>query len=390
MVTGIFPPQIGGPATQVSHLCDVLQRHRIVSFVVTFGSRTIKEEYHGIKVYRQRLRYPGSLVGKVLRLILFTLRLIRILCLERPHVVHCHDAYPHSLIAGIVCRVLGIPTVVKFAGDMVWEKVNSRSVRAYSLESAYRFNPWFRLLAGIERWGLEQFNIIWAASKFRRDSLVNTLGVDPLKVRVIPNYVRLPSQPSFSASGCSESRPFYILSAGRFAAHKRLDKTLQALAALGREDVKLRLVGEGDSVEEQTVEDLIRELGLHDRVERLGKLPYNELISLMESSHVFLSTSEEEGFGIVFVEAMAAGLPVVAMRVGAVPEVVPDGKAGFLVEPGDVSQVVEKLKLLIDNPSLRESMGRYGRKHAHRFDLEEHWTTFRDLYREIINQQKKN
>jgi glycosyltransferase involved in cell wall biosynthesis len=271
---------------------------------------------------------------------------------------------------------------------MVWEKVNVRSVRARSVESAHRFNLRFRLLAGIQQWSVKRFDIVWAASEFRREELVNGLGVNPGKVRVIPNYIQLPPISSGHANRRSETGTLYILSAGRFAAHKRLDKTFQALAALGRDDVKLRLVGEGDSVEEQEVDGLIRELGLQDRVERLGKVPYNELIRLMQSSHVLLSTSEEEGFGVVFVEAMATGLPIVAMRLGAIPEVVPDQKAGFLVESGDIPQIVEKLKLILDDASLREAMSAFGQQYARRFDLEEHWTEFMDLYYEAVNKHQ--
>jgi len=384
MVSGIFPPDIGGPATQASALCDVLWKHGIASVVLTYGSRTGVETRGGIKVYRVRRHYPAGAAGELFRQLVFIRHLVRILRRERPQVVHCHDCHLHSLLAGLLARLLGVATVAKFTGDVVWEKANRRALRAASISAAHRLNWRFRLLGWIERQVLHRFDVVCAASESRRNDLRETLGIDPGKICVLPNYIPLPGRrPENGADGCG-SDFLYIVSAGRFAPHKRLDVTLQALAALGRPHVRLRLIGGGDELEEKQVAALIEKLGVQDRVIRLGNLPYCELIRTMESSHILLSTSEEEGFGIVFVEAMAAGLPVIAMRTGGIPEVVPDGQAGFLIEPGNVPLIVEKLRVLLDDPALRRQLAVYGKAYARRFDLEEHWEAFVDLYQRAM------
>lgn len=387
MVAGNFPPEIGGPATQAWHLCRVLRAHGVNTIVATFGERTGREEREGVTIYRCRLRWPGGAAGKAFRLVFFSIWFVRIALTEKPDVIHCHDAFPHSLASGLIGRLLGIPTIIKFAGDMVLEKVNARSVQASSIAGAHEISWRYRLLAHIERWGLNRFNVVWAASEFRRHNLLETLRVSAPLIRVIPNYIELPPASENGHKRNGTTGCFTVLSAGRFAAHKRLDRTFKAIAALPAH-ARLRLVGEGDAAEEREVDALIAACGLEARVDRLGKQNYGALIGLMESSDVLLSTSEEEGFGIVFVEAMAAGLPIVALRIGAIPEVVPDGEAGFLVAQDDFPSLVERLTVLMHDVSLRKQMGSFGRRHARKYDLSEHWTVFRDLYYEVVDAQQ--
>ena len=130
-----------------------------------------------------------------------------------------------------------------------------------------------------------------------------------------------------------------------------------------RQPFQLLLVGDGP--ERPAVEEKVARYGLRDRVEFAGnRLDVPELLA---GSHVFALFTKWEGFPISILEAMRAGLPVVASDVNGVREAVADGSTGFLAPPQDVATFRQRLELLVSSASLRERMGAAGRR---RFEQE--------------------
>ena len=98
-----------------------------------------------------------------------------------------------------------------------------------------------------------------------------------------------------------------------------------------------------------------------------GNVSRNEVFSSIKGCDLVVMPSRSEGFGIVAIEAMAAGVPIVASRIDALSEVIKDGETGLLFKPGDDSDLAEKIILLIENPNLRKKLGVAGNKHARKF-----------------------
>jgi len=160
-----------------------------------------------------------------------------------------------------------------------------------------------------------------------------------------------------------------ILSVGRLVPEKGLQYILKALLPIFREraSVKWYIVGEGPY--EADLRELIRRNRLEGQVELMGPVPHEELPSIYQCADIFvghpISTPYwEEFFGVVYVEAMACGLPVISSYCGGVPHVVPDGHAGYLVPQKDVTQLTEKLWLLIDDVELRKQLGKQARNYV--------------------------
>lgn len=111
-----------------------------------------------------------------------------------------------------------------------------------------------------------------------------------------------------------------------------------------------------------------------DKKEKLGevppsvnvkeKVPHSEMVNLYNWAYALVMPSYSEGLPRACLEALACGTPVIASKVGGVPELVLDGKTGFLIEPGNVDQLVERIEELLENPKLAEEMGRKGRAHV--------------------------
>jgi glycosyltransferase involved in cell wall biosynthesis len=159
---------------------------------------------------------------------------------------------------------------------------------------------------------------------------------------------------------------FIVLSVCRFYPRKRLDILLQAAAWLRQTipQLEIRIVGNGPDY--QRLQRICTELDLESVVHWLGDAPRARLAEEYNRAHVFCLPSHQEGFGIVFLEAMAAGKPIVAVRAAAVPEVV---RHGILVEPESPEALAEGILRLYRNPGLRHSLGSAGCRDVEQFDV---------------------
>ncbi len=163
-----------------------------------------------------------------------------------------------------------------------------------------------------------------------------------------------------------DPRKFTVLSVCRFYPRKRLDVLLRAVAALsGRiPELEVRIAGNGP--ERWRLRQLARELAIERFVHWLGDVSIDELAAEYNKADVFCLPSVQEGFGIVFLEAMAAGKAIVASHAAAVPEVV---RHGILVEPDNPEALADALIRLDRNPDLRWSLGAQGLRDVEAFDL---------------------
>jgi len=134
--------------------------------------------------------------------------------------------------------------------------------------------------------------------------------------------------------------------------HKGLDISLRVIAELKHRyaDVHLTVVGDGDK--QADYEALAEELGIVSDVEFCGRLGGEKLVSAYQSADVLIMPSRQESFGMVLIEAMACGIPVVASAVEGIPDVVDDGEVGFLVEPEDIGGFASRIAKLFDDPAL--------------------------------------
>ena len=171
------------------------------------------------------------------------------------------------------------------------------------------------------------------------------------------------------AAGARAVRPT-VLSVARMYPRKRLDDLLRAAAVL-RERIpaaQVRIVGDGP--ESARLRALQRELRLGDTAILLGEVTRQKLAVEYVSAHCFCLPTVQEGFGLVFAEAMAAGLPVVACRAAAVPEIVDDRRTGFLVNPRSPDELAAALETTLTNTKLSEEFGRAATRRVEAFGLE--------------------
>jgi glycosyltransferase involved in cell wall biosynthesis len=182
-----------------------------------------------------------------------------------------------------------------------------------------------------------------------------------IEASVVFNPVRLEGPASPAARDDAVFRALFV---GTYGARKGTSELVDALARLRGEGVLIELDVAGKEEfrgEEAELRSRVHDSGLTDFVRFHGVLGIPALRELYESSHVFALPSRSEGLPMALLEAMAFGLPVVATRVGGIPDVIEDGENGLLIQPDRTDELADALRRLTSDPGLRERLGKLAR-----------------------------
>jgi glycosyltransferase involved in cell wall biosynthesis len=213
------------------------------------------------------------------------------------------------------------------------------------------------------------------ARGLRRPTSVISNGVP------LDRFVPRPRDPELASRFSIPNKPT-VLYAGRLDADKCMEVWLQAIPRV-LEKIDAHFVVGGDGNERGRLERLSRELGVGDAVTFVGFLSEQDYPRLFSMADVFAISSPAELQSVVTLEAAASGLPIVAARAGALPEIVADGRNGRLVEPGDSSSFAEAIIQVLDDPRGRAAMARASRKVALEHDLQRTVEKYEEIYLEV-------
>lgn len=243
----------------------------------------------------------------------------------------------------------------------------------------------------INRLMLQRRDRVIAVGHAIRQALIDNEGIPAKRVRVIYNGIDLaafrdavhPRHELRREMGVDPD-DVVILQVARFDPIKDHATALRALVRVVRRHPSVRLVLAGEGPERPAIEELVRRNELETFVRFLGLR--TDVARLLAAADLCLLTSVSEGIPLTLIEAMAAGLPVVATRVGGVEEVVQNGSTGFLALPSDDNLLAELICRLIQDPALRRQLGERGHERAEALfsEIEMHLDYTR-LYREILS-----
>jgi N-acetyl-alpha-D-glucosaminyl L-malate synthase BshA len=264
--------------------------------------------------------------------------------------LHVHYAIPHSISAILARESLKpkrrLPVITTLHGTDITLVGADRS-----------YLP-------ITRYGIVQSDGVTAISNYLKEATKEIFQFDDIKV--IPNFV-CPDDYTRHANPelrqrLAPSGESLLVHVSNFRPVKRPVDCVEILARVLKQNVNARLVMVGDGSERTNAEHRARCLGIYDRISFVGKQP--KIVDYLSVSDVLLLPSEQESFGLAALEAMACEVPVVASRVGGVPEVVDDGETGFLSDVGDVEKMARDAARLLVDKELRQQMGKSAREAA--------------------------
>ncbi|MEP7356322.1 MAG: glycosyltransferase family 4 protein [Anaerolineales bacterium] len=359
LITDIFPPDIGGPATFIEQLARRLaQAGHQVSVVCT--SAQANEPGDAGQPYRVRrlLRRPPSLAQR-----LGVRAALAAEVLRHSHVFTNGLEYPTYQVCGLLRRAY----VLKVVGDSAWESARNDGLTTLSIDDFQQQPPQNNAVQNLirkrVRFALGARQIITPSHYLRR--LVLGWGVPPERVRTIYNGVPLADY------AAAKPRPrtapgLQAVYAGRLASWKGVDTLLRALAGLSQ----VRALILGDGPEEVALKRLAAELGLGPAVVFAGRQPQAHMRQQLQQADVLVLDSEYEGLSHTLLEAGALGLPCIASYRGGNPEVIQPGSNGLLVPYGDVGALRAALAQLQTDEPLRYRLACQAKTLSERFDFE--------------------
>ena len=199
-------------------------------------------------------------------------------------------------------------------------------------------------------------------------------GIDEKKVRLVPNGVDSTAFSPKDPVNTKEDLDFisnmkHVLFVGRLAPVKGVEYLIQAIPAVikGFKRVHFVIVGDGDST--HALQKLAEQLKINEYINFVGRQPHEKIAEYMAISDILVLPSLSEGLPVTVLEAMACGLPVIATRVGGIPEIVLDGVTGYVVPPKSPKEISDKISLLLKNPNQCKAMGQSGKDLLEKLDL---------------------
>ncbi|HEY4489328.1 MAG TPA: glycosyltransferase family 4 protein [Candidatus Paceibacterota bacterium] len=329
IATPLYPPESGGPATYSKLLEEGLPHLGIEITVVKF--RDVRH------------------LPKVIRHLAYFIRLIREG--KENDAVLVLDPVSTGLPAALAAMFLKKPLTVKVVGDYAWEQGKQRFGVTESLDdfAHLKIVPFqVRILRSIEYWVARRSTSIIVPSEYLKKH-VTSWGIPPEKIQVIHNAVTLAEEGKVPEEMLRLPHP-RILTIARLVPWKGIDKLIEAVAKVREGGKNASLIIVGDGPERSQLETHAREK-LQDGFVFTGSLPPEDVRAILRESDVFALNSTYEGLSHVLIEALAAGLPIVATRAGGNAEVVTED-SGILIPVGDTNALADAIDKVILDPEI--------------------------------------
>lgn len=353
LINSEYSPIGGGAGNATAHIAQRLADMGHETIVVTsrFGDLHHRERSPNLTIHRipalRRKQDRSGALEQILFVLSASFWTMGLVLHQRPNATLAFFGAPSGMVAILIKKLFNIPYVVSLRGGDV------PGFRPYD------FKKYHKMLSPI-------LHVIW---KNASSVVANSQGLHDLarafdsrfEIPIVPNGVDLNL---YSTTERHDASPV-ILSVGRLVYQKGFDLGIQSLSGLKHLDWQWNIVGDGPEMD--ALRALVNQHGLADRVNFHGWQSREQLIQCYKQANLFLFPSRHEGMPNAVLEAMASGLPVIASRIAGNEELVVQKKTGFLVESENIQALQIALHELLENPSLRKSMGSASRRRVEKF-----------------------
>jgi glycogen(starch) synthase len=277
-----------------------------------------------------------------------------------PDVIHVQCFSNNGIYATALARLTGTRLVLSLQGETVMDDAD-----IYSHSATLR--------QGL-RWGLRRADVVTGCSNFVLEDARTRFGLGSGSGQVIPNGVDMVE----AATAEPLELPFrrFVVAYGRVVPKKGFDRLVEAFARVARTDPAVGLLIGGDGASRAGLEDRAQALGISDRVRFAGRLSRGQVLWATQHASLFVLPSRVEPFGIVVLEAMRAGLPVIVSSAGGAPDIVREGIEGYVVDPTDTTALADRMGQVLADPALAGRLGAAGAQRVHSYD----WRAITEQY----------
>lgn len=376
-----YPPLGGGGGVVTAQLVDQLAKRHDVT-VLTSRAFGLPEESveNGARILRVpvlgRTKKAAGSLPSLLSYVPMAIRrgkdLMRSTSFD---VINTHFAVPTGPVGDILARKAGIPNILSVHGGDLYDPSKWMSPhRHFALR---------HLIRGL----LKRAEYVVGQSKNTNANVGQfyTSDVEPVLIPLgieRPNFQRV-SRADFDL----KEDDVLLVTVGRLVARKALDQLLEIMANLRGQKAKLLVVGTGP--EEGALAAKASELGVERHVLFMGALSDQEKFDLLNLSDLYVSSSQHEGFGLVFLEGMAAGLPVVCYDHGGQTDFLVDGETGYLVSLNDKEKLAARIQELVVDRALRQKIAKFNQERVEHYFIETMASAYEELFEEALRGRGK-
>lgn len=365
-----FPPNVGGSEALMLHYARTVQSlgHEIAVLCPSSNQpRDVECAFDAAEPYsilrsgmwRRLFRlgaHRSGIISRLARAALVFLVFFRALLVRDVQAIIVALLVPGGNVAAAIKRIKHIPIIAVVYGEEI--KMYARGPRSRAL-----------LISA-----LRAADVIRCLTEYARGQVATLVPEAAGRIEVAPPPAELSTDYADPVAVEDMRRQFglhgkqVILTVGRLVPRKGIDLTLRSLAILSSEFPDLVYVVVGEGGYRPALEQLAREIGVSSRTIFTGRVPdvtpYYHVCDIFVTVNRELDSGEEEGYGIVFLEAGLAGKPVIGGRSAGATEAIVEGETGFLVDPCDPTPLAEKIRQLLTDETLRTRMGKAGRTRA--------------------------
>ena len=370
-----YPPLGGGGGVVMAAMARSLaKRHNVTVLTSRAAGLQPQEMDANVKVVRvpvffRRHLAVANLPSMAAYLPMGLLRGLELGRKDRFDIINTHFAVPTGPLGDWLSRRLGIPNVLSVHGGDLYDPSKGSSPHRHAF-----------LRRAVARL-LRRADSVVAQSRDTARNVEQIYGVDR-KVELIPLGIDRPPQ-HIRAQRSDFSLPedaFVLVTAGRVVARKASTQLIETLAALP--DVFLLVVGDGP--EAGAVKQRASELGVENRLRMLGYVSDEVKYAAYAVSDVFVSTAQHEGFGLVFLEAMSFGLPIVCYDRGGQTDFLSTPDTGYVIQLNDLQSFSGAVRALRDQPQLRAAVGRHNLAKGEDFFIDRCAERYEELFTATI------
>lgn len=372
-----YPPLGGGGGVVHALIAEELaKRHRVVVITSAFRNLPRHEVRAGVEIHRvpvvgRRQQSAASLISMLTYPTPAWAKAWQLLRRGKFDVINGHFAVPTGPGSLPVAKLAGIPHVLSLHGGDIFDPTKGLSPhRLPVVHSAVT-------------WALRSSDIVVAQSTNTRANAYKYYQFDG-PIEIIPLGIRQPEVPTATRAdlGLPEGE-FLAVTVGRLVKRKGIDDLLKALTHARCSGVHLIVVGDGP--ERDHLRRVSHELGLSSRVRFTGFADESAKWQILGCCNAYVSATRHEGFGLVYLEGMAAGLPVVTFDHGGQVDFLRDGETGYLIRQGDVGGLADAIARLAENPQLARDIGRANLARAPKHRIEECAGRYETLLEQLVN-----
>lgn len=375
-----YPP-LGGGGGWINALIaeELVKSHRVTVLTSAYGNLPRRERRNGVDV--RRLWVPArkeTQVASLGSLLFYPLTAYRagmkLTARERFDVIHGHFAVPTGPASVAVARRRGIPHVLSVYGGDLYDPSKRLS--------PHKVGVLRRTVTEV----LRRSDVVVAESTDIRETVYRyfdyegTVDLIPLGISAAP-----PTDADRRTVGLPEDA-FCAVTVGRLVPRKGIDGLLRVLARPDCASVHLVIVGDGP--ERETLGTLAKSLGVDGRVWFTGYVEETRKWEILRCSNLYVSATLHEGFGLVYVEAMMAGLPVVTYDHGGHTDFLRDGATGRLVPAGDEEELAAAIARFVREPDLGRRIGERTRSVSAAYTVERCAARYEEIFRRIASSEK--